>query len=178
MIINEDWYADSQLVELAKVAETVKMLPGLFIEIGCWEGKSTIRIANTIYPAILHAVDSWRGNINEDSNHPTVKILQARDVFSTFKLNIQTDTQGNVKIFQIDCFEYLANVEEPIVFCHIDASHNYADVKRTIEMLLPHVVIGGILCGDDYNRGVMEAVKELLPDHGSILNFWYWKKLV
>lgn len=186
MIINEDWYSDVQIAELGKIVESVKGLQGLFIEIGCWEGKSTIKIANTLYPMILHAVDTWEGNINEDPNHITVKTLKIRDVFSVFKQNIQTDTQGNIKIFKMDCFDYLEKVNEPITLCHIDASHNYEDVKKTIEMALPFVIKGGVLCGDDIssaninrtdlNGGVERAVKELLPGYTQIGNFWYWRK--
>lgn len=186
MILNENWYSTEQLMELTKIVESVKHLSGLFIEIGCWEGKSTVSIANVIYPKILNAVDTWKGNLDEDLNHPTVKILEIRDVFNIFKENISTDTQGNVNIFKMDCFEYLAKIDSLISFCHIDASHDYNSVKKTIEMILPNMVYGGVLCGDDMlytnvnsdlNGGVERAVQELLPNYTQIGNFWYWKKI-
>ncbi|HSW38690.1 MAG TPA: class I SAM-dependent methyltransferase [Acidobacteriota bacterium] len=186
MIITEDWYPDEQLEQLSNAAASAKALRGLFIEFGCWEGKSTVTIADIIYPATLHAVDTWRGNINEDPKHVTVKTLKKRNVYATFRLNMQTDTKGNVEIHQMDCFDYLRSVAGPVAFCHIDASHNYEDVHRTISMCLPHMAGGGVLCGDDYvsahkgrkdlNGGVERAVAELLPGHRVIGNFWRWRK--
>ncbi len=186
MVLHENWYSNSQIVELLKVANMAKQLNGIFIEIGCWEGKSTVALANEIYPLILNAVDTWKGNINEDPNHITIKTLEERDVYSVFMENMRTDTKGNVNVYIMDCFEYLENKTSPIAFCHIDASHNYEDVKKTIELTLPYIVNGGILCGDDFesaninradlNGGVERAVTELLPGYVNIGNFWYWKK--
>jgi hypothetical protein len=188
MIITEGWYSDEQIEQLSKVAVSVKSLQGLFIELGCWEGKSTVTIANTIYPVTLHAVDTWLGNINEDPKHVTVKILKKRDVYATFRQNMQTDTKGNVGIHKMDCFDYLRSVTGPIAFCHIDASHNFEDVHHTIALCLPHMVEGGVLCGDDYvsahkgrkdlNGGVERAVIELLPGHCVTGNFWSWRKVI
>ncbi len=96
-------------------------------------------------------------------------------------------TKGNFRAFQIDCHSYLEHVYGIYKFVHIDACHDYESVKRTIKALLPRVIVGGIICGDDYltacderkdlNGGVMRAVKELLPDHYNIGNLWIWKKL-
>ena len=94
-------------------------------------------------------------------------------------------TRQNVRICKADAFEFLSDFEEPIKFCHIDASHDYHSVRRTIEMLLPRLVPGAILCGDDYlsankdredlDGGVERAVSELLEGHEHVRNFWYWR---
>jgi len=96
-------------------------------------------------------------------------------------------TKGNYKIVKEDCLEWLKTINEPIKFCYIDASHEYDSVKRTIDLLLPHVVKGGVLCGDDWlvcpdgwingDGGVQKAVKDTLPNYytnGN--NLWYWIK--
>jgi hypothetical protein len=82
-----------------------------------------------------------------------------------------------------DCIEWLKTFEDSIKFIHIDASHEYESVFETIKLVLPKMVKGGIICGDDYmtanmNRedlhgGVERAVKDLLPHHKSIDNLWY-----
>ncbi len=50
----------------------------------------------------------------------------------------------------------------------IDGDHNYAQVKKDIQMWLPHIVEGGIICGHDYGwekwPGVKQAFDEEMVD--------------
>ena len=48
----ENWYSQSQIENLIDLVKKIKHLEGNIIEIGCWEGKSTIAIANNCYPEI------------------------------------------------------------------------------------------------------------------------------
>jgi predicted O-methyltransferase YrrM len=153
---------------------------GLIVEIGCWEGRSSHRIANACYPQNLICVDTWEGNVDEGEPYSQL-VAKQRDVHSTFLENMNELTQGNFKDFRMDCHEYLRG-DRLYKFVHIDACHDYDSVKRTIEAILPRLVSGGVICGDDYlsaseeridlNGGVMRAVKELLPHHFSLGNFW------
>jgi hypothetical protein len=182
-MFHENWYNDKQIKILMDTVKKIKTLNGSIVEIGCWEGKSTIAIANSCYPDILEAVDTWGGNYDEDPNHPSVLIAKQRNVFKEFNTNINKLTKGNVKIFKKDCFEFLESKLEPIKFCHIDASHDYNSVKRTISMLLPKLVNGAILCGDDYGSGkhkrlfggVKRAVKEMCKGHKVSGRFWSYQ---
>jgi predicted O-methyltransferase YrrM len=186
MVFNEDWMSEEQVEVLRRLIEMVAPKPGRCVEIGCWEGKSTVGLANACYPERLLAIDSWQGNLTEGDNHETVQILKHRDVFETFRSNIDTLTKGNVEIVRSDCFDFLESFGESVKFCHIDAAHDYASVRRTIELLLPRLVAGAILCGDDYlsahagrddlQGGVQRAVQELLPGHANHGNMWIWVK--
>lgn len=132
----------------------------------------------------LAASDSWQSDLTEGEDHETVQALRERDVYQTFLDNVAEQTQGNVEVHREDCFEFLQSFSAPIKFCHVDAAHDYDSVKRTIELLLPLLVNGGVLCGDDYasahagradlGGGVQRAVDELLTGRGSAGNFWYW----
>lgn len=183
---DEDWYNTEQSLELQKTVDSVKHLAGLFLDLGVWQGWSTIIIANIIEPKIVTAVDWWRGNIIEDPNHVTVQILKERDVYSEFLENIKTDTSGNVEVVKGDIIEYLERLEQKVAFAHIDASHEYESVDKTIKLLLPQIVTGGTICGDDFKNanagridlrgGVERAVRENLPDFEQIDNFWRWRK--
>jgi len=182
-MFHENWYNDRQIKILSNTVKEVKKLKGSIVEIGSWEGKSTIAIANACYPEELEAVDTWEGNYDEDPNHPSVIIAKNRDIFTEFTNNIHRLTKWNVKSFRQDCFEYLKNKKGVIKFCHIDASHDYNSVKKTIEMLLPKLVNGAIICGDDYGSGkhkrlyggVKRAVKEMCPGHTVDGRFWSYK---
>ena len=61
----------------------------------------------------------------------------------------------------------------------IDMDHSYQSVKRDIQQWLPKVKPGGILAGDDYRTtlpGVIEAVKELLPNSLIYHYGWIYRK--
>ena len=189
-MFNENWYPEEQIINLCSLANNIRNLEGNAIEIGCWEGKSTYNLANSIYPEVLICNDTWLGNVEESKctglKHPTEIILETRNVQEIFKNNMNRLTRGNYLIVKKDCIEWLKSFNEPIKFCHIDASHEYQSVYQTIKLLLPRVVKGGILCGDDFlnaglsrtdlDGGVEKAVRELLPDFQNVGNLWYWFK--
>jgi cephalosporin hydroxylase len=184
----EYWYYDAQIENLCKIAKKIKDLSGLCIEIGCWEGKSTTNLANTIYPDILICNDTWLGNLEESkvtgTEHISVTLAKQKDVYSRFLDNMNEVTKRNFTVVKQDCLEWLQTLKEPVKFCHIDASHDYESVLKTIELLKPLVVPGGILCGDDYltasirckvlQGGVQRAVMESFDDFNNYENLWYW----
>ena len=185
-MFHENWYSEPQMAQLSDKAKMVQDLKGEIIEIGCWEGRSTIALANAVYPQKMHAVDTWQGNYDESPTHPTIQWAKDRDIFAEFQKNIMELTKNNVIPQKMDCFEFLANFKEKVKLCHIDASHDYSSVKQTIKMLLSKLVPGWILCGDDYctahaarddlQGGVEKAVKEMCPGHVVVENFWWWQK--
>jgi hypothetical protein len=120
-IFNENWYSDEQIENLKKLVTKVMPLKGKIIEIGCWEGKSSVAISNVCYPQVLECIDTWKGNEDENPEHISCKIAKERDIFSIFKQNMQHCTGENFIAFRQDCFAYLRNLNSPVKFCHIDA---------------------------------------------------------
>jgi len=51
-MFHENWYSDAQVGDLQLLVDKVSKIPkkGVFIEVGCWEGKSTVALANRCYP--------------------------------------------------------------------------------------------------------------------------------
>lgn len=186
MGFNENWYSEDQTHFLAMLARLAKPLKGAVIEFGCWEGKSTCVLANAVWPDAVIAVDTWKGNIDESPDHVSVASAKERDVLSTFKKNVQTMTKGNVETVVSDCHRFMESYGQPIKLCHIDACHDYNSVRRSITAVLPLLVRGGLLCGDDIatahkfrvdlDGGVERAVTECLPGFQTRGNIWYWTK--
>jgi hypothetical protein len=186
-MFHEDWYSDDQISELTNLYDTVKDKTGAVIEIGCWEGKSTIGLAKKCFPEVLICNDTWLGNVGESAItgviHHTELILKERDVYSAFINNMNNYTLKNYTVVKEDCIEWLKRYTDSIKFIHIDASHEYESVFETINLVLPKMVKGGVICGDDYlnsnmgreslHGGVERAVRETLPAHANIGNLWY-----
>jgi Methyltransferase domain len=189
-MFNENWYPESQLVDLCGLISRVKDLQGSIIEVGCWEGRSTTRLAVACYPETLICNDTWLGNVQESVItgyvHPTEQIVKSRDVYSIFISNMDSTTKRNYTVVKKDCLQWLSSYVEPIKFIHIDASHEYESVFKTIRLALAHLVKGGVICGDDIlsahagrtdlHGGVERAVRETLPGFQTIGNLWYWVK--
>ena len=97
---------------------------------------------------------------------------------------MNNNTKQNYTVVKEDCLKWLKTLEGNIKFIHIDASHEYESVIETINLVLPKMVKGGIICGDDYQSAninrhdlhgeVERAVREALPNHKSIVNLWYY----
>jgi Methyltransferase domain len=180
---HENWYSDFQLNELTKLVSEVIDLPGVFVEVGCWEGRSTVQIAAACAPQPLHAIDHWLGNVDEGADHPSVLAVADRDVYSTFLRNIAPFP--HVVVHRSSGEEAFSNWDLPVKFAHVDVGHTYEATSQVIDVLLPHMVPNGIVCGDDYleshvgrrdlHGGVQRAVGERLPYHSVVGNLWFWR---
>lgn len=150
---------------------------GRVVEVGCWEGRSTVVLANAVAPDVVHAVDTWRGSPGEIS----ASLAQERDVFAQFTENIAALTAGNVAPHRTGWRTYFTSDTSPIRFLHIDAEHSYDEVRDNIETAKPLIAPGGIIAGDDaHHEPVMRAVHEQFV--GEVIRFhaslWAWTKEV
>ena len=183
---HEDWYPVYKLRGMMFALGLTHGLSGRIIEIGCWEGRSTSYLARAAWPDLVNAVDTWEGNDAESDDHPSVVAAKQRNVFRTFLRNMFVLTRGNVRPQRMRSTKYLEMDRTPIRFAHIDASHDYPSVKTELLALLPLVVDGGVLCGDDFedgataaaglDGGVERAVREVLPGCRNDGSFWWWQK--
>ncbi len=175
MTYTEDWYSLENQKALADAYEQVRDLEGDVVEVGCWEGRSTVALANACYPQRVHAVDTWEGSPGEIS----ADLAQQRDVHQTFTENMTAETAGNVNVFRMDWRDYFTLRQEPVKFCHIDATHTYSEVRDNIRTVLRFIVPGGVICGDDaHHPPVYKAVLDTLGLKVQLTgtNLWTWRK--
>jgi Methyltransferase domain len=163
---DEEWMSQGQLDVLAALAQSTGYLDGEAVEIGTWQGRSAIPIANAIRPRFLHVVDHWEGD-GPESAAVGIGIdpeLVKRDNYGIFIDNIAEATQGNVSVWRMGWREFAAQWEHPIRFLHLDAAHTTQEVADNITALLPYAVPGAIFAGDDWNWPTVEAgVRQALP---------------
>jgi beta-1,4-mannosyl-glycoprotein beta-1,4-N-acetylglucosaminyltransferase len=178
---NELWITDHQLMCMAWTYGRVRELKGRVLELGCWEGRSSVTLAQAAYPDVVEFVDTWGGDMNDGSPNGH------RDVWEIFKRNVNSLTLGNYKVTREAHDEFLAKLgTEPVKFAHLDGNHHHDHVARQIAALKPLVPLGGVLCGDDFQSasaqradlggGVERAVRDLLPGFEQINNLWIWQR--
>lgn len=168
----EDWFPFPSEVALAGLAK--RAVDGVIVEIGSWEGRSTVALANAAHPRIVHAVDTWAGSPGEIS----AELAAGRDVYAKFAANIAAFTAGNVETHRMGWREFVPTLTGPVALAFIDAEHSYREVFDNIAALKPLMAPGGIMCGDDIGHPpVQEAVAAHFdPAFVSIdATLWIWE---
>lgn len=171
-MFTEKWFGPDSCAALVDLVHMTDGLHGKIVEVGSWEGRSTVALANAVAPEIVHAVDTWEGSPGEIS----AELAAQRDIFATFTANIAELTAGNVEPHRRDWRDYFAWNIEPCRFVFIDAEHTYEEVHDNITAVSPLMVPGGILCGDDnHHPPVRDAVLDLFPGAMRTATLWWTK---
>jgi predicted O-methyltransferase YrrM len=167
----ENFFHDASCRELARLGQSVADVEGSIVEIGSWEGKSTIALADAVHPRWVRAVDTWNGSPSDI----TGEIAQQRDIYAAFMKNIEQTT--NIAPYRMGWRDFVKLGEDPVALLFIDAEHTYREVFDTIEAFLPLMSKGGVMCGDDAQwPPVREAIVDTLgPIYEVCGPVWSWR---
>ena len=172
MHYDERWMGDEQTAELGRLAGSTNHLEGAVVEIGTWQGLSAIPIARAVDPAPLHIVDHWQG---DGASIPPDMV--ARDNYGIFMANV-AESGVRVVVHKMDWREWAAGWTDPIRFLHMDAAHTTVEVADNIAAVLPLMVAGGILAGDDWDWPDVEAgIRQHLPQPEVRFDKLWWVTL-
>lgn len=176
---NEQWCDYNTKNALSYYYNIVRSLTGDIVEIGCWEGLSSVHLANLVYPETLICIDPFTGTSYEPYE---VEQYSQRSIESNFRHNIANGTHQNVKINKMGWQEYFDNNDVSAKFIYVDGPHGYDDVCEQLIYLKDKVIDGGIMIGDDYasfesvNRAVHDTLgSSAIRTHLSH-NTWVWGK--
>lgn len=172
----EEWFCAESQQWLADLGRSVADIPGLIVEIGSWEGRSTVALANAVHPRTVHAVDTWKGSPGEIS----AELAAERDVHAQFLANVAVLTAGNVEDHICGWRDWLPTVDE-IALIFIDAEHTYVEVADAIREALPKVARGGVICGDDIMHPPVRAAVGAMLDPFEVevregASMWVWRR--
>lgn len=157
LIFTEPWCGDREKLSLHFALNTLDA-EGAFIEIGSFEGRSTVYIANQIYPNTLHAIDPWTG---AETSGNELEIYSKRPIEQHWDHNINVGTKGNVVKHKMKWEEFFETWKDPIAFMYLDGPHDYQNVLYSLGIIVPFISKGGVLLGDDYdNLDVFQAVTD------------------
>ncbi len=123
------------------------------VEVGCFSGVSSELFA--LHCDEIYCVDRWIGYAEIDNE----RVLEAERRFDEMSRN------------HYNIFKVKASSEEASQICenksvdgvYIDASHDYINKKKDIQLWLPKIKSGGFIAGHDIDCGrVRKAVTEIL----------------
>jgi hypothetical protein len=163
LIFNDGWCSSDVQNAIADSLAEVADIDGAYIEIGSWEGMSTVFIANKIYPHTLITVDPYFEDSKE--NQYFKSIGETRTAYQTFTHNIKVGTQDNVKHYHMTAENFFERVwGGPIKFVYLDGPHDYHSVLDELDLIRQFLVDGAIILGDDYySSDIRDAFETAFP---------------
>jgi len=138
----------------------------LFVEVGCFKGRSSAAmatmIANSGKSIDFHCVDTWMGSPEQQRGQcaEDLDCIEGR-CYDVFTENMQR-VKDYYRAYRMTSLEASRLHEDGTVdFVFIDADHGYEAVKTDIVSWLPKLREGAIMAGHDYGHPpVTRAVSE------------------
>lgn len=176
----QGWSPGPNIYEtLAKMAKA-----RMIIEVGVWKGTSASYLAKTLKEqneGVLFAVDTWLGalefwnrRITKGEYDPERDLVFKNGYPGVYYQFLSNVVQQKLSQFVVPfpstsrmASEFFAELNATADLIHIDAAHEYDDVKEDVNRWWPLVREGGILMGDDYTdhwSGVIKAVNEFAEE--------------
>lgn len=149
------WEGNMDFVELVEKNQSENMI---VVEIGCHDGSTTRQYIETVRKnnGKVFVVDTFDGTIFSDTEKSLRRTgfgehregWHNKGLYEVFlkKFESYSDVLTIIRGKVEEVIDQLPNNCD-IVF--IDACHTYKSVKRDIDLALPKVKQGGIICGDD-----------------------------
>lgn len=148
----DGFMSDEELRWLAQAARKAQV----FLEIGCWHGRSTRAIAdNLLDSGKLYAIDTWQGSkVEQDTNHASARMMDGDHAFDEFCRNLWDHIESGkvvpLRIHGKHAATLLQDMGIKADTIFIDGGHGPGETKADIECFLPLRKEGGIISGHDY----------------------------
>lgn len=143
---------------------------GDIIEIGSWQGRSTIALAQACSDAKngkVHAIDNFEGNSGTEKQY-VINSEDLSDLKENFLLNIdRAGLSKFVKLYSMSSSEaadIVSKTVDSIRMIYIDGEHTYDAVKQDLDCYAPLLSKGGIIAFDDYSPR-FDGVKRAIDEH-------------
>ena len=159
MVKIEGWFTRQQ-AELLEPYVLKLASNDLIVELGTFQGKSTLFFAETAPQVRIITVDMVNFPWNAEYDAGGVHLLQT-------PLREEILRAGNIVQIVGKTDDVVKTFNWPINFMFIDCNHDYEFVKADIANWKRFVVLGGIISFHDYDpphQGVIDAVTEWLNE--------------
>ena len=135
--------------------------PAVFVELGCWKGRSTaylgVEIANSGKPITLCAIDWFKGS-DEPEHRDDPEVAQLYDVFLRNTRPVSAALGPRFSVLKEATAAAAGRfADESVDFVMVDAGHSAEDVCADIRAWWPKLRRGGIMAGDDWEWPSVQA---------------------
>ena len=173
--------ADAETSEILKIAHECLNIPGDFVELGCYEGDTSILLAEILQKTDkrLWIYDSFEGlpeKTDEDASEAGRDFKKGVLAVSKRDVKLRFLRSGlPVPIIKKAWFNELTNEDLPseIAFAFLDGDL-YQSIKDSLRLVEGKIAKGGIIIVHDYNNpelpGVTKAVDEWLDGRELTIN--------
>ena len=174
-LIANPWMTETETIWLIERARQSRR----FVEVGCWRGVTTRNVAKNAPDCQVFGVDHFHGSgehLDRGSRHFEPRLSEPEWLLREAVANLKELT--NVQLLSTESESAACSLASiaPFDTVFIDASHDYESVKRDIQVWMPLLPLGGMMCGHDYQypdvqRAVRESIQRVRSVPGTTL--WY-----
>jgi hypothetical protein len=138
---HDDWFS-ANIVYWEQIVNKISKIK--YLEIGSFEGRSTVFIKELSNLETLVAVDIWE-------NYVGSKIINFNSVYENFKYNLNLEGGGqNIKFFKTTSDNFFSNNKDYFNLIYIDGYHHYEQVKKDFINSFNFLDNGGYIICDDF----------------------------
>tara|TARA_Y100000590_G_scaffold289197_1_gene325573 strand:- start:219 stop:1031 length:813 start_codon:yes stop_codon:yes gene_type:complete len=120
-----------------------------YLEIGSFEGRSTVFMGELNNLNSIAAIDTWEGSDEHNSEDKRPEI-SFNKVFENFKNNLNIINKPNINYFKTTSDNFFKNNKKNYNLIYIDGSHHYNDVKNDFINSFNCLKNNGYIICDDF----------------------------
>lgn len=150
---DHDWFSPN-IHNLKKLSIGNEESPLRILEIGAFEGMSTVFLAEHFKKSTITTVDTWQGSVEHKGNSE-IDFVKAK---SNFDHNI-SKFPGRIEAIRGKSFDVLINLYQSnrqFDFVFVDGAHDAISVNSDLILSFRMLTVGGLIYCDDYFWGFNE----------------------
>jgi hypothetical protein len=140
----------------------------IIVDVGVWKGQSTINLAEKLkknrIDGVVLSVDTFLGSLEHWVYYPDMfqRTQGLPNLYETFLSNVAarglTDYVIPMPQTSSTACKILRHQDIRPTLVHIDAAHEYREVRNDLEDYWSILAEGGVLIGDDYHAGAWPEI--------------------
>lgn len=124
------------------------------LEIGSYEGASSIFFLNVLKKANIYCIDTWSNRFRYGVTKKNINYSKIED---RFDFNLQ-QYKKRLHKFKTNSSLFFNKISKNLLFdlIYVDGSHKYEDVLNDARNSFNHLKVGGIIIFDDFNKSEVQ----------------------